>query len=153
LPYSKNGQIWQCPSDPNEIQTLPNYALGKRWTSYHYRHYFVVGFHWLCPTEPLVQWVRGHVPRLAMFTQPAGIFSFHELGVYHRQELTQNQATGQTEWSPSAGMQFVFLDGHAKMVSVGQILQRAAWWTGQGWDYHWPRNGWEIEPIVGKPDL
>jgi hypothetical protein len=43
--------------------------------------------------------------------------------------------------------------GHAKMVSVGQILQRAAWWTGQGWDYHWPRNGWEIEPIVGKPDL
>jgi prepilin-type N-terminal cleavage/methylation domain-containing protein len=100
LPYSKNGQIWQCPSDPNEIQTLPNYALGKRWTSYHYRHYFVVGFHWLCPTEPLVQWVRGHVPRLAMFTQPAGIFSFHELGVYHRQELTQNQATGQPEWSP-----------------------------------------------------
>jgi hypothetical protein len=153
LPYSKNGQIWQCPSDPNEIQTLPNYALGKRWTSYHYRHYFVVGFHWLCPTEPLVQWVRGHVPRLAMFTQPAGIFSFHELGVYHRQELTQNQATGQTEWSPSAGMQFSFLDGHTKMVSVGQILQRAAWWTGQGWDYHWPRNGWEIEPIVGKPDL
>jgi hypothetical protein len=153
LLYSKNGQIWQCPSDPNEIQTLPNYALGKRWTSYHYRHYFVVGFHWLCPTEPLVRWVRGHVPRLAMFTQPAGIFSFHELGVYHRQELTQNQATGQTEWSPSAGMQFVFLDGHAKMVSVGQILQRAAWWTGQGWDYHWPRNGWEIEPIVGKPDL
>jgi hypothetical protein len=153
LPYSKNGQIWQCPSDPNEIQTLPNYALGKRWTSYHYRHYFVVGFHWLCPTEPLVQWVRGHVPRLAMFTQPAGIFSFHELGVYHRQELTQNQATGQPEWSPSAGMQFSFLDGHTKMVSVGQILQRAAWWTGQGWDYHWPRNGWEIEPIVGKPDL
>jgi len=153
LPYSKNGQIWQCPSDPNEVKVLPSYEFGKRWTSYHYRHYFVVGFHWLCPTEPLVQWVRRHVPRLAMFQQPAGIFAFHELGVYHRQELVQNSSTGQPEWSPSAGMQFAFLDSHVKMVSVGQILQRAAWWTGQGWDYHWPRNGWEIEPIVGKPDL
>ena len=27
LPYSKNGQIWRCPSDSNEIQTLPNYTL------------------------------------------------------------------------------------------------------------------------------
>ena len=153
LPYSKNGQIWRCPSDPNDVKVLPSYELGKRWTSYHYRHYFVVGFHWLCPTEPLVQWVRGHVPRLAMFQQPAGIFAFHELGVYHRQELVQSQSTGQPEWSPSAGMQFAFLDGHVKMASVGQILQRAAWWTGQGWDYHWPRNGWEIEPIIGKPDL
>jgi len=153
LAYSKNGQIWRCPSDPNDVKVLPSYELGKRWTSYHYRHYFVVGFHWLCPTEPLVQWVKGHVPRLAMFSQPAGIFAFHELGVYHRQELTPNSSTGQPEWSPSAGMQFAFLDGHTKMVSVGQILQRAAWWTGQGWDYHWPRNGWEIEPIVGKPDL
>ncbi|MEZ8221470.1 prepilin-type N-terminal cleavage/methylation domain-containing protein/prepilin-type processing-associated H-X9-DG domain-containing protein [Candidatus Fervidibacteria bacterium JGI MDM2 JNZ-1-D12] len=153
LPYSKNGQIWRCPSDPNEVKVLPSYEFGNRWTSYHYRHYFVVGFHWLCPTEPLVQWVRRHVPRLAMLQQPAGIFAFHELGVYHRQELVQNSSTGQPEWSPSAGMQFAFLDGHVKMVSVGQILQRAAWWTGQGWDYHWPRNGWEIEPIVGKPDL
>jgi len=56
------------------------------------------------------------------------------------------------KWRPSAKMNFAFLDGHVKAVPVGKILMpsEVVEW---GWDYHWPQNGWEVWPIVGKPDL
>lgn len=153
FPYVRAGNIWVCPATTEKVVPPRRYQPGSPWSSYHYRHYFLVGFHYFCPYEPLVKWVKGYVPRLPQFPAPSRIFGFHELSVYHRWALTRNPNTGWTEWSPTAGMQFAFLDGHVKLVSVGQILVRASWWKDQGWDYHWPRNGWEVEPIIGKPDL
>ena len=55
-----------------------------------------------------------------MFQEPAGIFAFHELDVYHRRELSRNPATGQDEWSPSAGMLFAFLEDMSRWSALGK---------------------------------
>ena len=74
-------------------------------------------------------------------------FAFSEVWIFHLKGETEGR-----KWRPSAKMNFAFLDGHVKAVPVGKILMpsEVVEW---GWDYHWPQNGWEVWPIVGKPDL
>ena len=145
-PYIKNPSVWVCPSDGRDVHPPGSYRAGKFWTSYHYRHYFCIGFHWKCPTEA-ANWAAWHVPRESEFSNPAGVFSFHEVSIFHSRGETEGK-----RWRPDAKMNFAFLDGHVKAVPVGKILMpsKVVEW---GWDYHWPRNGWEVWPIIGKPDL
>lgn len=145
-PYIKNPSVWVCPSDGREVHPPGSYREGKLWTSYHYRHYFSIGFHYHCPAEA-AQWARWHVPHESGFQSPASVFSFHEVFIFH----SRGEVEGE-RWRPNARMNFAFLDGHVKSVPVGKILMpsEVVEW---GWDYHWPRNGWEVWPIIGKPDL
>src|SRR5579875_1513930 len=76
-------------------------------------------------------------------SKPADTFVFHELWVFH-DNRTQNLPwlSGQNPPSgmaPTAKMNFTFADGHAKSYPIDDILLRAPWWPGQGYDYHWPR--------------
>ena len=45
-PYIKTQGLWKCPSDSN-VDT--NVAIGKRWSSYGYRFYLILGY------DPFVQ--------------------------------------------------------------------------------------------------
>ena len=74
-PYIKSPSIWVCPSDGRDVHPPGSYRTGKHWSSYHYRHYFCIGFHWKCPME-VADWAVGHIPHESRFSNPAGIFCF-----------------------------------------------------------------------------
>lgn len=146
-PYIKNWQLWACPSDSG---VTTQWQVNQRWTSYHYRFFFYSGFVSTSPSGlPGNAGNCGSVfgaltpVKEASLSKPADTFVFHELWVFH-DNRTQNLPwlSGQNPPSgmaPTAKMNFTFADGHAKSFPIDDILLRAPWWPGQGYDYHWPR--------------
>lgn len=132
-PYTKNRQMWACPSDSGVNTTV---TPGQRWSSYHYR------FFMHAPTTPnnCGGNYGGGAYTETSFQYPSQTFVFHELYIWHDQRTETLPWMGSTGWATSAKMMFTFLDGHAKGMQVDKCLQRAAYWTGLGYDYHWPKD-------------
>ncbi len=146
LPYGKSAKIFVCPSD-SSVGT--QFAPGGNFTSYHYRHFIAASW---CPAAVdsgayhFARWVW----KSSRFENPAGAFLVHENNVWHnvkRDYLEQIAGCGDDNGrkgpTPNSTMNFVFGDGHAKTYAIGQILMVQPAWCGFGWDYHWPRTGWD----------
>jgi len=152
-PYIKGGGkgttpkgIWLCPSDSNAPSTASssNGVPGQRWSSYHYRFYFTYCALPAATTGLPASWV-GAIPVDASFPQPAQVYAFHELSIFH----SNGELTSAGAWKPDARINFLFLDGHAKTQTVNSTVVPASWTT-VGYDYPWPHD-W-VSPCVGVPD-
>ncbi len=141
-PYVKNKQVWHCPSDGGAQASF--LGGGTHWSSYHYRMYLYAGF-----TPKACGGISGKVWREDDFPYPSQTFVFNDLWVWHDNRETQlpwletDCPQGQLGWDPSDRMNFAFMDGHAKSMPVSQILEKAPWDCGQGYDEHWPRVDWQ----------
>ncbi|MCC6731235.1 MAG: prepilin-type N-terminal cleavage/methylation domain-containing protein [Chthonomonadales bacterium] len=137
-PYIKAADIWICPSDTGAKAGFP---IGARWASYHYRFFLYSPFTPQdCGNHTLTAY------KLAAITLPAQVYVFNEMVNWHDQRkavLPWIQGTPNTGFEPSSKINFAFLDGHSKAVPVDRAIVRASWWPGQGYDYHWPRLGWD----------
>lgn len=123
--YTKNSQIWGCPSDP-DVRTAR--VVGQRWSSYHFRHFL--------SAPPNYNWGIEHSD--STIKEPAGVFMFCETRLTNHFGDNQNNAT----------TVFGFCDGHVKAVQNNRII----WFNGGNPDYHWPRNGWGAWPAP-NPDI
>jgi prepilin-type N-terminal cleavage/methylation domain-containing protein/prepilin-type processing-associated H-X9-DG protein len=113
FPYTKNLNIWACPSDTG-VKANPRQP-GIRWSSYHYRHFLSApqGYNW------------GLQFKDASIAYPAQVYMLHEVDVTnHDKGLGMNAVSN-----------FAFADGHVKAHKNNGIIQPNG-------DYHWPRNGW-----------
>lgn len=148
-PYIKSGTegvrptgIWRCPSDSGLADDT---SAGQRWSSYHYRFYFYYCSLPVAVTGLPPSWA-GEVPSDSGFPQPADVYVFHELTIFHN----GGDVTPQGMWQPSAHINFLFLDGHAKTRPVSSTIDHVTYTT-TGYDYHWPA-AW-VSPCVGTPDV
>jgi prepilin-type N-terminal cleavage/methylation domain-containing protein len=150
-PYIKNSGggainaalgVWRCPSDSD----VANANLqGQRWSSYHYRFYF-----YYCSLPPAItglpsNW-QGVVVNEAAVSQPAQLYVFHELSIFH--DNGQLQSNGY--WSPNAHINLLFMDTHVKPTPVSTAIDQVTY-SSIGYDYHWPA-AWD-SPCVGTPDV
>jgi prepilin-type N-terminal cleavage/methylation domain-containing protein len=134
--------VWKCPSDSGVANST---FEGQRWSSYHYRFYFSY-----CTLPASVSglpssWL-GSVVTDSKVDQPAQIFVFHELSIFH----SNGDLAANGYWAPSAHINLLFMDSHVKGYPVSQSLVPATYDT-IGYDYHWPFN-W-ASPCVGVPDV
>jgi prepilin-type N-terminal cleavage/methylation domain-containing protein/prepilin-type processing-associated H-X9-DG protein len=134
--------IWHCPSDSGGT-TGP--FPGQRWSSYHYRFYFSYCSLPASLTGLPPSWVGAVVTDASVLT-PSQIYAFSELTIFH----DQGSITPAGAWEPSAHMNFLFVDGHAKTYAVSQAVDQVTYTT-TGYDYHWPHD-W-TSPCVGTPDV
>ncbi|MHB0998926.1 MAG: type II secretion system protein [Armatimonadota bacterium] len=141
-PYVKSGALWKCPSDSG-VPTTP--AIGKRFTSYHYRHFIAAAF------------APGYLTHF--YQRPWGLndfenvsqnFFFCETMPFHDYRIVPVE-WGTTGMARDAKMNFIFGDGHAKAMAVDKVLVRSAW-AGMGYDYHWPR-GWGSDGFKPPSDI
>ncbi|MHB0998925.1 MAG: type II secretion system protein [Armatimonadota bacterium] len=147
-PYVKSGALWKCPSDSG-VPTTP--TIGKRFTSYHYRHFIAAAF------------APGYVGGVHFWGRPWGIndfenvsqnFFFCETLPFHDTRIVTNldwMASGKG-WARDSKMNFIFGDGHAKAMPVDKVLTRAAGAIDTGYDYHWPR-GWGSDGFRPPSDI
>ena len=146
-PYIKSGGLWKCPSD-SSCPTTP--TIGKRYTSYHYRHVLSAPFAPIYQ-DPKIWWYR-KVWHTSDLTSPSRTFAFNELSPFHDYRIVNNlpwMATGKG-WAMDSKMNFIFMDGHAKTYPVDKLLVRAPWATDTGYDYHWSRavDGVELTDLA-----
>ncbi len=145
-PYTGGMQVFACPSDES---VDPNLTVGVRPSSYHYRHYLSCwpGYTYGDMSAKDVLFVESD------FKNPSGTFIFHEDWPWHQWTMVEaKQHPAKVRgWAPQSSMNFIFMDGHAKTMAVDSVVQRADWWPDQGYDYHWPRLGWQGH--VPLPDL
>ncbi|MHB1000997.1 MAG: type II secretion system protein [Armatimonadota bacterium] len=136
-PYVKSSKLWACPSDSG---AKTQFVEGQRFTSYHYRHYFVVGQigAYSGVSTPDQMWSYS----LGNFAKPSLVYALHELAPYHDSRLSPLGG-----YARDAKCNFAFLDGHAKTYPVDKA------WRGNegGYDYHWPKP--LADPWSNPPDL
>jgi prepilin-type N-terminal cleavage/methylation domain-containing protein/prepilin-type processing-associated H-X9-DG protein len=138
--FIKNASVFACPDD---TQVNTSLAVGYRWSSYHYRHFFMTG--WV----PIYD-MDYHVQRDSSFEYPSQTYQWDELFIWHDQRtqpLPWLPGNG-TGWAQSAKINLVFLDGHAKGMIVDTSIERAPWWPDQGYDMHWPRCSTETDADI-----
>ena len=136
LPYVKSGNMFKCPSD-TACSTTGD--LSKRFTSYHYRHWFGLSF----MSPDLYGW--NAVPSLfksvlitdSRFKDPSRVYLLSELSPFH--DFRTRDAAQGGGFDGSVKMNFVFADGHAKTMPLGQAVLNNPAGSG-GYDYHWPRR-------------
>lgn len=118
--YVKSASIWKCPSDTG---CDPKYVATKRNSSYHYRHYFLVGTASIYAQSP---WTYNE----SEFEKPSQIFSFCELAPFH--DLRTSTLGG---YARDTKINCVFLDSHAKNYAIDKV------WRGTegAYDMHWPK--------------
>ncbi|MHB0999924.1 MAG: type II secretion system protein [Armatimonadota bacterium] len=141
-PYVKSGALWKCPSDSG-VPTTP--VVGKRFTSYHWRHFIAAAF---APGYGTHFYQRPW--SINDFENVSQNFFFCETMPFHDYRIVK------LDWSPTgmardAKMNFIFGDGHAKAMAVDKVLVRANW-DGLGYDYHWPR-GWGSDGFKPPSDI
>lgn len=136
MPYIKSGALWKCPSDSG-VPTTP--AIGKRFTSYHYRHFIAASF---APGYAGAVHFYGRPWNSSDFDKISQVYTFSEMAPFHDNRIVDNadwMADGKA-WARDAKMNFIFADGHAKSEPVDKAIIRAPWAVGSGYDYHWPRS-------------
>ena len=147
-PYVKSTGVWICPSDDGaERGPDGKPVVGMRPTSYHYRHYLSCwpGYDYT-DNGNLIYYESD-------FSNPAGTFIFHEMWPWHEWKFVdaKQHPAKVRGWDPKSVMNFIFMDGHAKAMPVNAIVQVAPWWPDQGYDYHWPKDGWKGN--IPLPDM
>lgn len=149
---STPGGIWACPSDSISPLGSGHWVAGQRWTSYHYRLYFII-----CglPAFGVPPPWKGNLMHEAGIQAPADVFSLHELTVWHSmgETVPDPELGGRQGWARNAVMNFLFADGHVKSAPVSRLINRATY-AGSGYDYHWPRD-WDWNaggPCYGVSD-
>lgn len=135
--YVKSANIWKCPSDTSAD---PKYVAGKRNSSYHYRHYFMVGtiLGYLQPT-----WTYSE----NNFAKPSQTFSFCEVAPFHDSRMDPDNPG---RYARDSKVNCTFLDGHARSYATSVI-----WRTVDTYDMHWPTAGNTLPyvPWGNPPDL
>jgi prepilin-type N-terminal cleavage/methylation domain-containing protein len=128
-PYVKSGNIWKCPSDAS-VDT--NYTLGKRFTSYHYRFWFMQN-----QFDPST---KGTMMDETWLTNPARVFAFNEMTAFHDFRPYPNEPAGWA-WYPDVKENYIFCDGHAKSTPIDKVQLHTYpnWGTEHQYDMHWPR--------------
>lgn len=138
-PYVKNGGIWKCPSDSGCGTT---YAVGKRFSSYHYRFTLPIGFNFGHRAIYAGTWLDGKSWTTNDFPKHAQTFVFSETVPYHDFRPEPNGvAAGLAGWSyyRDCKENFAFMDGHAKSYPIGKAL----YIYGSSYpivDMHWARS-------------
>ncbi|MGQ9525500.1 MAG: hypothetical protein ACUVTZ_11770 [Armatimonadota bacterium] len=147
-PFVKSTAVWICPSDDGAQRGSDGKPVeGMRPTSYHYRHYLSCwpGYDYT-DNGNLIYYESD-------FANPSGTYIFHEVWPWHDWwwvDAKQHPA-GVRGWDPKSSMNFIFMDSHAKAIPVDKVVQRANWWPDQGYDYHWPKDGWD--GVIPRPDM
>ncbi len=146
MPYVKSWKLFVCPSD-SSVST--QFAVGSNFTSYHYRHFIAATY---APAYAGQMHLYHRLIKEGFFESPAGVFLIHENNAFHNAKREYldwlsgcGDDNGRKGWTGNSTMNFVFGDGHAKTHAVGSILLQASWWCGVGYDYHWPKNGWNAD--------
>lgn len=144
-PYVKSAALWKCGSDTG---CKPNFVAGSRFTSYHYRFCLMLN----CMPAYVDAFtgtvydgfIHGAVGE-TMISKPGQVFIFSEMIPFHdfRTTTTLPWMNGVAGWPQDSKMNLVFIDGHAKAHPVDRSLCQASWATGQGYDEHWCRGGWD----------
>jgi prepilin-type N-terminal cleavage/methylation domain-containing protein/prepilin-type processing-associated H-X9-DG protein len=145
-PYIKNDSIWMCPSDAGTVwgPGKPAYAIGERFTSYHY-HYWYAWF---------VAEMGNSLPE-NFLSDPARSFVFSEVVPFH--DFRPYDSSG-WDWYPDCKANLVFGDGHAKATPVSQAYCTDGSSNQYMFDYHWPRRrfalgGDFVPPVQGAENL
>ncbi|MHB0998928.1 MAG: prepilin-type N-terminal cleavage/methylation domain-containing protein [Armatimonadota bacterium] len=137
--YLKSTSIWKCPTDPS---CDPDIKAGRRFTSYHYRHYLSMG------EAPVYANVypgnNGRAFTVMDFEKLAQTYVFSEMLPFHDARYVQepDKPTSWQGWHPTDKMNFVFMDGHAKTMPVDRIVSLDRPNVKYMYDIHWPRVGW-----------
>ncbi len=146
MPYGKSAKIFVCPSD-SSVST--QFAVGGNFTSYHYRHFMSATY---APSYAGTMHLYHRKITESFFESPASVFIVHENSAWHNMKRDYlewlsgcGDDNGRKGWTANTTMNFVFGDGHAKTYPVGNILQPGNWTCGTGYDYHWPKNGWNAD--------
>lgn len=137
-PYIKNVQLFKCPSDPNTVVT---HQAGRTFTSYWYRVFYGgwnIGAQWSgFSTSPLSDSAIGY---------PANLIMSYESTHWH-----------DNRWhEPSAKLNVIFADCHAKVVSSGVVGDDWIARSGEAapdYDLHWPKLNFDritVYPSVAK---
>lgn len=129
-PYVKNNNIWKCPSDSN---CDPSIVVGKRFTSYHDRHWWHVSLYF-----------GSFGPQNFVFSpnvliDPSRSWAFGELVPFHDFRLLPGQTESYYE-QPDCKFNCVFLDGHAKSMAVDKAMDKYMVGSYYAYDLHWPRR-------------
>jgi prepilin-type N-terminal cleavage/methylation domain-containing protein/prepilin-type processing-associated H-X9-DG protein len=136
-PYVKSSNLWKCPSD---TACDPKYVAGKRNSSYHYRHYFMVG--------TIIGYGQpGWTYNESNFAKPSQIFAFNEVAPFHDFRKDPNDSS---RYARDTKVNASFLDGHAKSWATSIL-----WRTADTYDMHWPTqwNKMPYEPWGNPGDL
>ena len=141
--YTKNFRIFVCPSDNSIIDKTGAYTPGKRFSSYHYRHYIGVQISVIDEKEHDRQYFKNWPAIWSENTieHPSQTYIFHEIEPFHlREEKMPSSLESYDIESISDESKFnmVFADGHA---ATYRAVNALFWQAGPSiWDYHWPKH-------------
>ncbi len=129
-PYVKSGGLWKCPSDTG---VNPNYEIGKRFTSYHYRFWFM--------QNQFAETTKNTMMDETWLTHPGLVYCFNETTAFHDYRPYPGEPVGWA-WYPDVKENYVFCDGHAKSYPMDKVQLRTypSWGTPHQYDMHWPRQ-------------
>ena len=143
-PYVKSGAIFTCPSDSSSAWGSSKKAFtdGQRFASYHYRFWFTLN---CLPAYP--NGVSGPKQAYGESTlkDPSRTYAFNELVPWHDFRVPPGVPAQWTGWCwyPDDKENYVFVDGHAKAMSMSLARLHITWfdatWNQYGFDMHWPR--------------
>ncbi len=138
-PYTKNDQIWICPSDSSSSK---DYKISSWYTSYPYRFYMFYTFSGAAGGDQ-----ANRLYTLQSFKAPSNTWIFNDALPYHDMRAQANIPAGYSGccWVADAKENFVFLDGHAKTLSIDKALPHGTWPFAPfiSYDKNWPRLGWD----------
>ncbi len=115
MPYIKSSGLWKCPSDTG-ASTTPK--VGKRFTSYHYRHFIAASFSPSCAGQVHFYkrpWTQSD------FKDPAMIYLLHELAPFHDYRTVDS-----LPWSAAGQSKKWMLD--CKQIYIISLQTCAAYW-------------------------
>ena len=144
-PYLKSDEVRICPSDP-DVRAVP--TVGKRYSSYTYRHYIGLTFAsvyvngWAAP--PMHDLAHIQQPyKMKYFADSSKNFIILERNSFHSRSCDAINDVN----AGSCRMMFVFGDCHAKSHPINAIMNWNA--GGGGWNHYFPLNGNFGPPIPG----
>lgn len=134
-PYMKSMQTWKCPSDS---KCSPNWLIDYRFTSYAYNTVLWDPINWW----GYILWQPPYSD--STFQYPSRVFAFYEVGPFHGKTLLKEPNWNQAPNSrypgdncvyedlsmvgPASSLNVTYLDGHAKTVKVGNIVNFSTWY-------------------------
>lgn len=140
--YTKNFKIFVCPSDHTIMDKTGAYTPGKRFSSYHYRHYIGVQISVIDEKEHNRKHFKGWpaVWSESSIEHPSQTYIFHEVEPFHQREERKPSIPESYDIaaiSDNSKFNMVFADGHTASYRAATAL---FWQPTLIWDYHWPKH-------------